>query len=220
MPQLRIGLFGGSFDPIHKGHAQVAKAVCECLHLDRLYFIPNYKSIDNKILAKSADRLAMCHLVVKQDERWRLSKYEAEQKTAVFTYETIEYFHNKHPQATLYWIIGADRALDFANWHAADKILTLANLVIYQRNGIQLPKHITITHKQHPITLINSSTMQMQCGEILAMGLHHQMIPISSSQLRKSFMCDPETLTELLDPNVLHYIQQHQLYNTRENNHD
>jgi nicotinate-nucleotide adenylyltransferase len=221
MSELRIGLFGGSFDPIHIGHIQVAKAVSDRLHLDMLYFIPNGQSVDNKELkAISTDRLAMCKLILDHDQRWRLSDYEANQEKAVYSYKTIKHFHKRYPDATFYWIIGADRINDFPHWHEASKIVALANLIIYQRNDIDLPSHLTIDNISYPIESINPSSMHTTHGKLLAMGAHHLAIPVSSTELRESFINNPKELRHLLDTRVLKYIRQQQLYNIREDHYD
>ncbi|RTZ68853.1 MAG: nicotinate (nicotinamide) nucleotide adenylyltransferase [Tenericutes bacterium] len=105
---MNIGIFGGSFNPIHKGHLAIAKEAIKELNLDKLFFVPNFKS-PFKTSIKYADpehRVAMIDLV--KPNKSEVSKFEINRKGISYTFETVDYFKQKFPDDNLYLIIGSD----------------------------------------------------------------------------------------------------------------
>jgi nicotinate-nucleotide adenylyltransferase len=134
---VRIGLFGGTFDPPHVGHYIVASDAVEALRLDRLLFVPTaqqpLKSAGSS--APAPDRLAMVRLLVAGDPRFDVDAIEIERGGLSFTVETLEILAARGPGDTRFLIVGADTAAMFAKWRAPRRIAELAQLAIVRRSA-------------------------------------------------------------------------------------
>jgi nicotinate-nucleotide adenylyltransferase len=134
---VRIGLFGGTFDPPHNGHLLVASDAVESLGLDRLIFVPAaqqpLKSAGRS--APAADRLAMVRTVVEGDDRFDVDAIEIERGGLSFTVDTLETLAARCPSDTRFLILGADAAVSFAKWRAPRRIAELARLAIVRRSA-------------------------------------------------------------------------------------
>jgi nicotinate-nucleotide adenylyltransferase len=105
---MKIAIYGGSFNPIHRGHIKVAKTAINDLKLNKLYFVPAYKNPfkHKKKYVDSHHRVNMVNLV--KENKMEVSLFEINKKGFSYTIETIKYFKNKYPNDKLYLIIGSD----------------------------------------------------------------------------------------------------------------
>ncbi len=151
---MKIGIFGGTFNPIHNGHINMIKKVKEKLSLDTVYFVPSYRTPDKLFEVEQIDpkhRLEMTRLAIKASKlSWlKVSDYEHRQKKVSYTYKTIEYFAKQFPKDELYWIMGEDRYKGFDTWRNSDYIKEKTKVVIYRRSeniNADLKKDKTITY--------------------------------------------------------------------------
>lgn len=137
---MRIGIFGGSFDPVHKEHVRLAQAAIKGLSLDKLIVVPAgvppHKQ--GKRLAPAEDRLTMCQIAFQDVKKAEVSDYEILQTGASYTYLTCQYFAKLYPGARLFWLVGTDMFWDFFRWKNPDVILSYARLAVCRRNeGIE-----------------------------------------------------------------------------------
>lgn len=135
---MKIGLFGGTFDPIHNGHLIIAEWVREELQLEKIIFIPAgdppHKQESN--ITSIKHRLAMVSLAIEANDRFSLSDIEAKKAGKSYTVETLRVLQNHFSSPTkLFWIIGSDSLLDLPNWFQPDEIVRLAQIVVYPRSG-------------------------------------------------------------------------------------
>jgi nicotinate-nucleotide adenylyltransferase len=133
----QIGLYGGSFDPVHNGHLQVAANVMDVLDLDRFFFIPA-SFAPHKQDVKQADihqRLDMLQCAVKEMDKVEISMCEIERGGVSYTVETIRYFRTKFPKAKLYFLIGSDSLHHFDSWFQVDELMRLCCVTIFSRKG-------------------------------------------------------------------------------------
>jgi len=131
----RIGLFGGTFDPVHLGHTVIAEWLQFKLDLDVVYFIPNYIhpfAKRNDILDPE-HRLIMLELALSDYPTIKICNYEIEKKGISYSIDTIRHFGEQYPGAKLYYLIGGDNINDFNRWKEADEIFNLASVVVYNR---------------------------------------------------------------------------------------
>lgn len=137
---MKIGIFGGTFNPIHMGHLIVADRVQTILSLDKVYFVPSFisphKGRGEEILA--AHRLNMVRLALRTSKNFICSDLEIKQKDTSYTYRTIESFHKKFPSSQLFLLIGADNFTEFSTWKYPDRICDKATLVVMSRPDHQL----------------------------------------------------------------------------------
>ncbi len=135
--ELKIGLFGGSFDPVHLGHLLVAQAAVEELGLDRLFFIPAAQSPfkpENKP-APDAARLQLLRLALAGKTNCEIDGQEIRRGGISYAIETLRDYAKKFPQAELFYLIGADHAAKLNEWREAGELARLAQFVAVPRPG-------------------------------------------------------------------------------------
>jgi len=191
---MRIGIFGGTFNPPHAGHLIVAESVCEWLKLDKLFFVPSYISPHKK---RGEDKLAlhrtrMVRLAIKSNPRFDVCDNEVRRKGISYTYETVETLHRKYPDCKLYLIIGADNYAEFHTWKNPERIVAAASLVVMNR-----PLHAS-----------------SNAGKKFHNGIRFASVPdiqISSTEIR-AMVRRHLSIRYLVPQVVLQYIQRHKLY--------
>ena len=134
---LRIGLFGGTFDPPHRGHIAVAADVADALDLDQVLWIPAGQPPHKSLVSAAplALRLEMTCAVVKADSRFEVSKIEVERGGVSYTLDTVRALRENYPGTILFLIIGTDQFRDFGTWQNPEKLLELTELVVMDRGG-------------------------------------------------------------------------------------
>lgn len=137
----RVGVFGGTFDPIHVGHLAAARAAVECARLDRVVFVPTGQPPHRGAAAASAeDRLEMTRLATSEEERFAVSDVELRRPGASFTSDTLRELLELEPGADLFLILGWDAARLFRSWHEPDEVRKLAHVVVIARPGSGSPQ--------------------------------------------------------------------------------
>jgi nicotinate-nucleotide adenylyltransferase len=133
--QLRIGIFGGSFDPPHIGHLMIAEISRISLQLDLVYFVPAYRPPHKagNHPATALDRLAMTRLSIRGNRHLKVSNIELRRRGVSYTIETVKAFRKKFPSAALFLILGGDGLAQFHLWKAPTRILENASLAVYRR---------------------------------------------------------------------------------------
>lgn len=138
---MRLGLFGGSFNPPHVGHLAVAEACAEALRLDRVLWMPAatppHKQGD-RALASAADRLALVEAAIRGNGRFEASDLEIARGDVSYTVDTLRHLGRAAPEADLHLIVGGDSLAGFPTWRDPREILRLARLVAYARPGADL----------------------------------------------------------------------------------
>jgi nicotinate-nucleotide adenylyltransferase len=133
----KIGLFGGSFDPVHLGHLLVAQAAVEELGLDKLFFIPAAQSpfkSENKI-APAEIRLQLLRLALAGKTNCEIDEQEIRRGGVSYTIETLRDYAKQFPAAELFYLIGADNIAKLNEWRAANELAKLAEFVAMPRPG-------------------------------------------------------------------------------------
>lgn len=134
---MRIGIYGGSFDPPHVGHLLSASDAYEALGLDRLVFVPARMSPFKSDAPPSCGehRLAMLERMVANDPRFQVDPMEIRRAGLSYTVDTLTAFHDRWPEATLTLLVGADAAAELDKWHEVPRILSLARVAVLRRGG-------------------------------------------------------------------------------------
>lgn len=137
---MRVGIYGGTFDPPHLGHMRAARAALGLLTLDELIFIPAKQPPHKQLAPGSAtaeDRLAMTELMADGllDERAGVSRIELDREGKSYTVDTLEQLHEQRPRDELFLLMGTDMYLTFQDWYKPKKIAKLATLVPFARSG-------------------------------------------------------------------------------------
>lgn len=131
----RIGIIGGTFDPIHLAHVNIAKEAKKRLNLDKVIFIPagSQPLKINKKVTKASLRFNMVEKAIEGLEGFEVSDYEIKKQGLSYTFETLEHFYNKEKK--LYFITGADCLLNLEKWKGVKRIFELCTLVVLTRPG-------------------------------------------------------------------------------------
>lgn len=135
---LRIGLFGGTFDPIHLGHLVLAEQCREQLALDEVWFIPAGTPPHKPAVGRTPgqQRLTMVQLAITGHPAFHVTDLELQRTGPSFTVETLAEVRSLRPQAQLWWLLGADMLHDFSNWREPERIITMARLGAVNRGGV------------------------------------------------------------------------------------
>lgn len=133
----RLGLLGGSFDPVHYGHLLLAECCREQAGLHAVIFlpaaVPPHKQ--GRPMTPSTYRLEMLELAIAGHEHFRVSRYEADRQGITYTVDTLAYFRQEFPQAELFLLLGADMFNDLPHWHRAAEVCRLALPLVARRAG-------------------------------------------------------------------------------------
>jgi nicotinate-nucleotide adenylyltransferase len=133
----KIGLFGGSFDPVHLGHLLVAQAACEEAGLQRLYFIPAAQSPfkPGTTTAPPADRLRLLRLALAGKSNYEIDEQEIKRGGVSYSIDTVRDYAKRFPGAELFYLIGADHVPSLAKWREAAELARLVTFVAIPRPG-------------------------------------------------------------------------------------
>jgi nicotinate-nucleotide adenylyltransferase len=137
----RVGVLGGTFDPVHIGHLAAARAAIECARLDRVIFMPSGQPPHRPSAAASPEhRLEMTRLATSADARFAVSDLELRRPGVSFTSDTLRDLRALDRSAELFLILGWDAARLFSTWHEPDKVRRLATIVVVARPGSASPR--------------------------------------------------------------------------------
>lgn len=186
----KIGLLGGTFDPVHLGHLVLAEEVAEELKLDKVVFVPAYKAPHKArgACAGSEDRYRMLELAIAGNPKFGLSDIEIKTKRKCFTIETLKKFKKIHKNDEIFFITGSDSLFTLPTWRQVQDIFKISKFVVGRRPGYPLEK---VPHK---VLVVKISP-----------------IDVSSSQIRKRIK-DNRSVRYLVPEAVLKYINKKHLY--------
>ncbi len=193
---LRLGIFGGTFDPPHDGHVAVAKDVADALRLDRVLWMPAgeppHKSRPD--ITPASLRLEMVHAAAAADVRFEVSEAETERAGRSYTVDTLRALRRGFPHATLYFIVGADEYDALGGWREPEQILELARLAVVDREGARA-----------------AGIIPDVAGADAADFVPVQRIDISSTQVRVHVAAGHDA-ADLVPPAVATIIERERLY--------
>ncbi len=203
----RLGIFGGAFDPVHKGHTQSLKYINDLKIIDEIQVIPNYASPHNKdIRTDEKHRLKMLEIAFKEIKNINLNNIELKNKTKSYTYETLKCLKDIYPKKHLSLIIGLDSLHNFTTWKNWENILSLCSLLVLERklnNSSGLNKELE--------SKISPDYDDFFSGHGKILILKNNLINISSTEVRLKIK-NNENLTDMVDDQVLEYISNKSLY--------
>lgn len=136
---MKIGIMGGTFDPIHNGHLMLGRAALEAFGLDRVWYMPNgnppHKD-SSSIETDVHDRVEMVRLAISSCREFRLEPYEAKRREVSYSYSTMEYFRGIYPEDDFYFIIGADSLFMIDKWVHPERIFPTCTVLAAYRDEI------------------------------------------------------------------------------------
>jgi len=196
---MRLGIFGGSFDPVHNGHLTLARACQQQAVLDEVWFVPTaiqpLKHRGPK--ATNNDRVEMLKLAIDDQPSWRVCTIEIDRGGPSYTVNTLRQLREELPEAQLFFMIGSDAQRDIPRWKEPDVIFSLATPLIVHRAGEATPD-------LHALASLCTEGMQPQVVEM-------QPADVSSTEIRRR-VAARETLEGLVPSSVAAYIAERELY--------
>ena len=218
MERMRVAFFGGTFDPIHRGHLRLATAAAEAFALDRVLFAPvgNQPLKRDAAIASYADRVAMAALALdspgsedatpsgeqgRPAARFSVSTLDAPRAdgSANYTVDALAALAVELPSAQIFTLAGADSFLDLRRWRSSDRLLELAEWIVASR-----PEFPLTDDRLAPLALTGAQRARVH----LLTTVHEA---VSATELRRRLR-DGELCTGLLSPAVSAYIEAHRLY--------
>lgn len=165
---MRIGVFGGTFDPVHVGHLAIAQAALDSAKLDRIVFVPARRSPlkERGPDASEADRLLMLQAAVKGEPRFAVSRVELEREGPSYTVDTLEALR---PEGELFLILGSDALADFPRWRSPDRIRALAKVLVARRPGAPEPDSAWAQAFDAPSLDISSRELRVRASRGLSL---------------------------------------------------
>ena len=218
-----IGLFGGTFNPLHMGHLKVAKDVKAGLNLEKIYFIPSaippHKGIDN--LADAADRFQMIKAAIPPGKGFIASDVEIHRQGPSFTIDTVRYFKDKLPERTpCYLIVGIDAFLEIDTWKSFQKLLGLIPLIVMTRPAqntkqiadpfAELEKYIHV-HMDSGYKFVHQRSCFVHPAKQPVSLFHVTSIDISSTKIR-NYVRQGLSIKGMVPDTVETYIHKKGLY--------
>ena len=197
----KIGIFGGTFNPIHNGHVSLGVYCKDELSLDKLMLIPTYTPPhkSSSELAEEEHRVNMCKLATEQYGYFEVSDIEIERKGKSYTYETLNSLKKIYTEDELYLIVGADMFLTLDKWKNPQSIFKNATIVAVPRNDDD--KNDLVYYYDNTIKKLGAK----------AIVLENPVVQVSSTYIREN-IDNYQLIKSLIDSNVYEYIVKNKLY--------
>ena len=189
---MKIGFLGGTFNPPHLAHKNVAYSVMNGLSLDKVVFIPAANPPHKENLPVSReDRFEMTKLMIQDEQRFEISDLEFKREGKSFTRDTLFELKNQYPDDEIFWIIGMDSFVSIPTWEEADGILDMCKFVVVTRSGCD--------YKDLP---------QEMVSKVIFLGFD---MDISSTEIRDKVKHSKD-VSEFLDQKVYEFVRERGLY--------
>ncbi len=200
---MKIGIYGGTFDPVHFGHLLLAESARETLRLDQVLFvparIPPHKQ--DKSLTDEIDRVAMLRLALEGNPYFALEMFELEQNQVSYTVHTVEFLSQKYPNAELFLLMGVDMLRIFPKWYEPKRICELCTPAVIGRDGNEIGDLDFLAEIASPETLAKIRTSRVPMPSVA----------FSSTAIREAIPSGKSIRYQTPDA-VIRYIEEHELY--------
>ena len=214
----RIAFYGGSFDPIHRGHLAIAKTLLEQFDLDEFVFIPAFHAPHKlrKEPTSAYDRYAMLCLVTQNEPKICVSKMELEMPERPYSVETLTRLNNEFPNDEIFFVMGADSWMDITTWREWEKVLTLVNIIVVTRPDYEIVfSHVTdeirarIVDLRKPETENQSEIRNPKSRIYITDAVQ---IDVSATEIRQKIKENTNDWHEDVPQAVAKYIEKYELY--------
>ncbi len=220
----RIAIYGGTFDPVHVGHLEIARRVSQLFAIDEFLFVPARAAphkLDREV-SSPLHRYAMLALATQTEPRLLVSTFELDEPTRQYTVDTLTHFRSQsEAYADLFFVMGADSWAEITTWREWERLMTLANLIVVTRPGVEFSaanvggavaaRVVDIrgqTGASDPI-LVEPGSRKIFVTDVVAMD-------VSATQIRQAARENRGAdLDKLVPPEVADYIRKYRLYRNK-----
>lgn len=216
----RVAYYGGSFDPVHRGHITIANAVCDQFDLDEFVFIPAFQAPHKVRLQPTSayDRYAMLCLVTQNEPKISVSKIEIEMPERPFSVETLTRINAERPNDDIFFVMGADSWMDIKTWREWETVLTMCNHIVLTRPGYKIGiSHVTGEIRSRIVDLrknFNAKPQRrkngMAQGQIFITDAVN--IDISATGIRSRIRENDMKWLDDVPVEVANYVEKYQIY--------
>ena len=212
----RVAIYGGTFDPVHNGHLEVARRVRKLFELDEVVFVPAcvppHKR--NANITSAFHRFAMLALATEEDQQLRVSTVELDAPELPYAVETVD--RMKDVSVRTFFLIGADSWSEISTWHEWQKLLTMCELIVVTRPGYEINSIATPSTDLVDLRNVDAN----QIGELVKRDgqprvfiTNAAMIDVSATRVRVAVQANDESgLQAMVPPAVARYIDKYNLY--------
>ena len=198
---MKIAVFGGTFNPVHKAHLKIANEFVSLLNLDKVLIIPTFipPHKNSSELADGAHRMNMCKLVF-MGEKFQVSDIEIKRQGKSYSYDTLCELKRVYPDDELYFIIGSDMLLSFDKWYRYEDILSMCTLCVMTREN-EIGRETLLEYARN--------VLKLREDEIIIS--NSKAYEMSSTLIREKIRRN-ENLSDFLTEEVENYIKENKLY--------
>lgn len=211
-PAVRVGVLGGTFDPIHRGHLAAARAAADALALDQVRFVPSARPPHRPDLPQVSerDRHEMVALALAGHPSWEISDLELRRDGPSYTIETLQTLHAEGlAAAQIFFIIGADAFAEIATWHRYPAVLDAAHFVVITRPGISLDTLRARVPERVSQAMRSAEDADLTRPAIIL--VQADTPAVSSTEVRRRLQAG-ESISECVPEAVDAYIKERKLY--------
>lgn len=204
-----IGVFGGTFDPIHFGHLRPVEEILKVVGLDSVLYIPNASPPHRAIpVAKAKDRAVMMALALDEYPQFELDLRELNRAGPSYSVLTLETLQQDYPNCSLCLILGLDAFLDLPSWYQWKQVFGFANVLVMERPGEQVPKELPKWWQERNCMNLDNFKVSKSGGIIT---LPVNPVNISATDVRTAIKSGRD-ISKLVPAPVVEYIFTHNLY--------
>ena len=213
--QRRIAFYGGTFDPVHRGHMDVAAGVSRLFRLDDFVFVPAFHAPHKKRSRPTSafHRFAMLCEASDAIEGTRVSTVEVERPEKPYTIETIERLRTRYPEERIFIVIGADSWEEITTWRSWERVLTEVDVIVVTRPGYEMGvEHVTGEIRDRMVDLrgsVSIATIPNECSVFIT---DAAFTDISATAIREMIRSGSKEWRKLVDGSVAEHIDKYALY--------
>ena len=216
----RIAIYGGTFDPVHLGHLEVARKVCQLFEIDELLFVPA-KMAPHKLtmeVTAAIHRFAMLVLATQDEPRFYVSTFELEAPDRLYTVDTLSHFKARFGEdVDLFFVMGADSWSEIRTWRQWERLLEMVNHIVVTRPGFDIDLDIVTPALRSRISDLRAATDQAkfvtQSEGTKILITDAVMLEVSATDIRRAVREERlDQLDKLVPLPVAQYIKNYQLY--------
>jgi nicotinate-nucleotide adenylyltransferase len=216
----RIAIYGGTFDPVHSGHVEIARRVTQLFEIDEFLFVPARVAphkLDREV-SPALHRYAMLALATKAEPRLCISTFELDGPGRQYTVDTLSYFRSQLGESSdLFFVIGADSWAEITSWYEWRRLLTLTNLIVVTRPGFEISTRQVDAETAARVVDFRDSVKGERANAIRdevqkIFVTDAVMLDVSATDIRRAAENNSDELNNLVPSEVAEYIRKYQLY--------
>ena len=210
----RIAFYGGSFDPVHRGHLEIARRLTETFELDEFVFVPAFHAPHKKRTKPTSAfcRFAMLALATKDLPTVKISEIELNVPEKPYTFETLTRLKNEFADAEIFFVMGADSWEEITTWREWETVLTIVNIIVVTRPGYEIGfSHVTENVRERIVDLQNNEQRTTNNEQKIYITDAVQL-DISATEIRRKIRENDDDWRADVTEEVAKYIEKYQIY--------